>query len=128
MSPGKPRPSVHLPHSGGSVSGRADLVAQAVRIDGDMAAQERAWIDQLRAEWFKAAHPDDTLPRIDRVIQIRTGPGAWLRRLLRRDPKIKVLPGAPMQTASLTTLDGAKPYPLGDLHLADLLVSPREHD
>lgn len=48
-----------LPFSGGSVSGDPKYVAQAVNIDRDMAAQQRAWIDQLRAAGVKAAHPDD---------------------------------------------------------------------
>jgi hypothetical protein len=44
---------------GGVVSGRPDLVANAVAIDQDMNRQEREWVEHLRARGVKAAHPDD---------------------------------------------------------------------
>lgn len=49
----------NLPFTGGTVSGDPEAVARAVKIDKDMAAQQRAWIAQLRADGVKAAHPDD---------------------------------------------------------------------
>lgn len=44
---------------GSIVRGQPEHVARAVAIDRDMCAVERAWVDQLRAEGIKAAHPDD---------------------------------------------------------------------
>lgn len=41
------------------VSGNADAVDLAVSIDQDLRARECDWIDSLREQGVKAAHPDD---------------------------------------------------------------------
>lgn len=44
---------------GSVVSGSIKHVAMMVGIDRDMRAEERVWVEDLRSQGVKAAHPDD---------------------------------------------------------------------
>lgn len=59
------------------------------------------------------------MSRVDRVVVKPSGP---IRRLLHMGPRLRVLKGTPCETASLDSLDGAVPVPVGWAHQADVLV------